>query len=147
MPEILEIPPWWGYSRDHGWVIIDRTIPRNKSDRSQDFLFFRCRDSATYIDKRSRWVAPHYIYASVYISSLEPSESEEAALEYRELKSRWAEFEAEIHSQYETIESARLRSEQERIQSELAKKAVKAAKPRVRKADAVAKVEAQASEA
>ncbi|HYE35292.1 hypothetical protein [Methylocaldum sp.] len=146
MPEIPEIPPWWGYSRDHGWVIIDRTIPPNKSDRSQEFLFFRCRDSVTFLDKRSRWAAPRYIYASTYINSLTHPESEEAALEYGKLKSRWTEFEAEIRSQYESIENERQQSEQERVRLEVAKKGIKATKARVRKAAAGGNGESQAKD-
>lgn len=147
MPKILELSPWWGYSKDHGWVIIDRTLPPNKSGRSQDFLFFRCRDSVTFLDKRSRWFAPRYIYASTYINSLTHPESEEAALEYGKLKSRWSEFEAEIRRQYEALENDRQQAEQERVRLEVVKKGLEGTKARVRKADARSTVESRAKDA
>lgn len=147
MTKVLEIPPWWGYSSEHGWVVIDRMIPPNKSDRSQDFLFFRCRDSVAFFDRRSKWVAPRYIYASTYISSLSPPESEQAALEYGQLKSRWAEFEAEIHRQFEAIKEVRQQAEQERVRLEAAKKVKKPSRARARKADAENSGESQAKDA
>jgi hypothetical protein len=146
MSKTFDLPPWWGYSSDHGWVVIDRTIPLNSLARGQDFLFFRCRDSALFFDRRSRWVAPRYIYASTYIGSLEQPKAEEMALEYSVLRSRWAEFEAEIRRQYAAIESERQQAESERIRAEQEKKAPKAAKPRARRAAGVAGTDAQVSD-
>jgi hypothetical protein len=146
MSETLELPPWWGYSRDHGWVVIDRTIPPNKSGLSQDILYCRCSDSMTVIDKRSRWRAPLYVYASTYIGSLASPESEKAAQEYATFKSRWAEFQAEIRRQYDFSEAKRHQQEQERIQLEETKKGLKA-KRRTHKADTGSGSEAQAQDA
>jgi hypothetical protein len=146
MNKVLEIPPWWGYSSEHGWVVIDRMIPPNRSDRSQDFLFFRCRDSVTFFDRRSRWVAPRYIYASTYLSSLAPPESEQAALEYGTFKARWAEFEAEIRRQFEIIESDRQQAELERVRSEAVKMKKKPPKAKARKAEAESAGESQVEE-
>jgi len=123
--KLLGDPPWWGYSNVHGWVVLDRTIPANKSGLIADFLFCRCSDSVTFIDKRSRWVAPHYIYASIYIGSLAPSESEAAAAEYNQLKARWPEFQEEISQQYKLREDERLQLERERVLREGAKRVVK----------------------
>lgn len=125
MVKILDSPPWWGYSKEHGWVVLDRTIPANKSGLSADFLFFRCSDSVTFIDKRSRWAAPHYIYASIYIGSLPLSESEAAAAEYQRFKTRWTEFQAEIGNQCQERETAHRQTEHERILREGNKKVVK----------------------
>ena len=35
---------WWGYSREHGWVVLDRRIPCNMPGASMGLLFMRCRD-------------------------------------------------------------------------------------------------------
>ena len=125
MPKVLDSPPWWGYSKDHGWVVLDRTLPSNKSGLVADFFFCRCSDSSTYLDKRSKWQAPHYVYASIYISSLEPSESEAAALDYQLLKARWPEFQAEIIKQYRELEGVRLQKEHERVAVEGNRRIVK----------------------
>lgn len=148
MSETLEMPPWWGYSRDHGWVVIDRTIPPNKSGLSQDILYFRCRDSMTVVDKRSRWRAPLYIYASTYIGSLASPESEKAAQEYETLKSRWSELQAEIRRQYDFSEAQRHQLVQARVQLEEAKKGTKAkAKGRTHKAGIGCENQSQAKDA
>jgi hypothetical protein len=118
MAEIPELPPWWGYSKDHGWVVIDRTIPINSSGLGQDFLFFRCRDSMTFLDRRSRWAAPRYVYASTYIAGLGVPESAQAATELSQLKSQWPRFREDIRHQYETQEADRQQLEMERAESE-----------------------------
>jgi len=125
MAKTFDSPPWWGYSKEHGWVVLDRTIPANKSGLIADFLFCRCSDSLTFIDKRSRWVAPHYVYASIYLGSLAPPESEAAAEEFKRLKERWPAFQAEIDRQYKEREAERLHREHERVLSEGAKRVVK----------------------
>jgi hypothetical protein len=111
MAKVLDAPPWWGYSKQHGWVVLDRTLPSNKSGLVADFFFLRCSDCTTFVDKRSKWLAPHYIYASVYISSLEPAESEVAAADYQMLKARWPEFQAEIIKQYGEMEGEQMQKE------------------------------------
>ena len=125
MAKLLDAPPWWGYSKVHGWVVLDRTLPSNKSGLVADFFFCRCNDGSTYVDRRSKWVAPHYVYASIYISSLEPSESEAAALDYQLLKARWPEFQAEIIKQYRELEDVRLQKEHDRVAVEGNRRIVK----------------------
>jgi hypothetical protein len=125
MAKLLDDPPWWGYSKLHGWVVLDRTIPANKSGLIMDFLFCRCHDSVTFIDKRSNWAAPRYIYASTYISSLPPVESEAATVEFNRIKALWPEFQAEINKQYQAREDERLQNERERVLKEGAKRVVK----------------------
>ena len=125
MAKILDAPPWWGYSKQHGWVVLDRTLPSNKSGLIADFFFCRCSDSSTFVDKRSKWLAPHYIYASVYISSLDAHESEVAAADYQLLKARWPEFQAEIIKQYREMEGEQMQREHERVLLEGNKRIVK----------------------
>ncbi len=125
MAKVLDAPPWWGYSKEHGWVVLDRTLPSNKSGLVADFFFCQCSDSTTFIDKRSKWVAPHYIYASIYISSLPPSESEVASADYQGFKARWPEFQAAIIKDYGQRESERLQQEHDRVALEGNRKVVK----------------------
>ncbi|PZN83420.1 MAG: hypothetical protein DM484_04425 [Candidatus Methylumidiphilus alinenensis] len=126
MAKVLDAPPWWGYSKEHGWVVLDRTLHSNKSGLIADFFFCRCNDSSTYIDKRSKWVAPHYVYASIYISSLPPSESEAAAADFQLLKARWPEFHDVIAKEYKEWEDELLQREHDRVAVEGNRKIVKA---------------------
>jgi hypothetical protein len=125
MAKVQDAPPWWGYSKQHGWVVLDRTLPSNKSGLIADFFFCRCSDSSTFVDKRSKWLAPHYIYASVYISSLQPPESEAAAADYQMLKARWPEFQADILKQYREREGEQMQKELDRVLIEGNKRIVK----------------------
>jgi hypothetical protein len=137
MSKVIELPPWWGYSSEHGWVVIDRTIAPNRSDRSQHLLFFRCRDSVAYFESRSKWAAPRYIYASTYIGSLPEAESGAAAAEFSQLQARWPEFMAEIGRQYEAEQENRRLAELARVQLEAAQKK-KPAKPKAKSRKAAA---------
>ena len=109
---------WWGYSKEHGWVVLDRRIPCNTPGLKVDLLFLRCRDATTFSVKRETWNAPLYTYAPNYIRDLGPPESVEAAAEFEDLKARWPEFEREIQRvQRETeerAEAARVEGEKER---------------------------------
>lgn len=132
------MPPWWGYSRDHGWVVIDRTITLNKSGLSRDILYFRCRDSTIFLDSRSRWRDPLFIYASTYLKALPDPESQVAAAEFAALKSRWEEFQAEIRVQFAAYEAQRQEQESARIRLEEERKGTKSKrKPKPKKVDAL----------
>jgi hypothetical protein len=106
---------WWGYSKEHGWVVLDRRIPCNTPGLKVDLLFLRCRDVTTFSVQRETWNAPLYTWAPNHISSLAPPASVEAAAEFEDLKARWPEFESEIQRvQRETEE----RAEAVRVQEE-----------------------------
>ena len=87
---------WWGYSKEHGWVILDRRIPSNAPGLRVDLLFLRCRDATMVGAKRETWNPPFYRFAPNYIRELAPAASDEATAELEALKSRWPEFELEI---------------------------------------------------
>lgn len=87
---------WWGYSKEHGWVVLDRRIPCNTPGLKVDLLFLRCRDATTFSVSRETWNAPLYTYAPNYIRDLVPPGSVEATAELEALKVRWPEFEREI---------------------------------------------------
>ena len=91
-------PPvqWWGYSKEHGWVVLDRTIPCNVPGLKVDLLFLRCRDAATFSEKREHWIPPRYRFAPNHIRELAPSDADAAVVELAKLKVRWPEFAREI---------------------------------------------------
>jgi len=87
---------WWGYNKEHGWVVLDRRIPSNVPGLRTDLLFLRCRDARTFRAKRENWIPPAYRFAPNYVRGLAPDASAEAAAELEALKARWPEFEREI---------------------------------------------------
>lgn len=87
---------WWGYSKEHGWVILDRRIPCNAPGLKSDLLFLRCRDATMFSAIWESWKPPLYRFAPNYIRELASPASDEAAAELEALKSRWPEFEIEI---------------------------------------------------
>ena len=109
---------WWGYSKEHGWVILDRRIPCNAPGLKADLLFIRCRDATIFCAKRESWNPPLYRFAPNYIRDLAPPASNEAAAELEALKSRWPEFEFEIQrvrrEEEERAESTRVEEKKAR---------------------------------
>ena len=117
---------WWGHSKEHGWVVLDRTIPANTPGLKENLIFFRCRDSLTYIEKRKAWLPPSYSFAPNYIRDLGPELSADAARELEALQARWPEFEKLIHKEHqdelEKIEAVRLLAEKEQREAVKEKK-------------------------
>ena len=87
---------WWGYSKEHGWVVLDRSIPCNAPALAVDLLFLRCRDATTFSEKRERWIPPHSRFAPNYVRDLAPPDAQAATVEFANLKLRWPEFESAI---------------------------------------------------
>jgi hypothetical protein len=85
---------WWGYSKEHGWVVLDRSVPSNVPGRKSDLLFLRCRDATVFVEKRERWTPPAYHYAPNHIRKA--LDADAAAAEFQSFKARWPEFEHEI---------------------------------------------------
>ena len=114
-------PQWWGYSKEHGWVVLDRSVPCNAPALGVDLLFLRCRDVAIFSEKRERWIPPHYRFAPNHILDLPPADADAAAAELASLKARWPEFESAIqlvhHVKEERLEAARLEEEKARKRS------------------------------
>ena len=123
---------WWGYSKEHGWVVLDRTIPRNVPGIKDDLLFLSCRNATTYIEKREKWDRPHYTFAPVYLKGLASEAALEAAAELETYKALWPDFQREIQrAQQEAVD----RIEALRLEEE--KKAKQAARDRKKLAKAV----------
>ena len=91
---------WWGYSNEHGWVVLDRSIPSNRPGIDDDLLFLRCRDSTIFFTTRGAWNAPMYVFAPNYIRGLSPLDADVATRELEALQCRWPELQAEIQGQY-----------------------------------------------
>ena len=97
---------WWGYNKEHGWVVLDRNIPGNRSGIKGDLMFFRCKDTKTFFTKRETWRPPLYRFAPNYLSELAPEASAEATAELDALKLLWPEYEAQIKGEIRTAEEA-----------------------------------------
>lgn len=117
---------WWGYSKEHGWVVLDRTIPSNAPGIKSDLLFLRCRDAVVFGAKRESWNRPLYQFAPNYLRDLAPPASDEAAAELEGFKLRWPEFERELQRDCreagERVEAVRLGEETAQKQAVPAKK-------------------------
>ena len=87
---------WWGHSKEHGWVVLDRSIEGNEPGPSVLLRFLRCKDGKLVSVPRKEWKLPAYEFAPNYLSRLSKAESEGAASALKELQGRWAEFEPEI---------------------------------------------------
>lgn len=118
---------WWGYSNEHGWVILDRGVPTNAPGLKAELLFLRCRDATVVSATRESWKPPLYRYAPNYIRDLPPAAAEEAAAELEALKARWPEFKLEIQR---VCREAKERAESVRVEEEKVRKEAAAEKKR-----------------
>ena len=125
---------WWGYHKEHGWVILDRSIPCNAPGIKLDLLFLRCRDATIFAVKRETWNPPLYRFAPNYLRGLAPDAAVEAAAELEGLQVRWPEFRGEIERYCREIEQ---QAEAARVEEEKARKQAASDK---RKQAAAAKV-------
>jgi hypothetical protein len=110
---------WWGHSKEHGWVVLDRSAEANATGPNQTLLFFRFRDSTTFPDTRKNWNPPAYSFAPNYIRDLPPAESAKAAAEWEECKALWPELQRRIKQQRLDAEA---KAEAERVALELQQK-------------------------
>jgi len=111
---------WWGHSKEHGWVVLDRTLPTNAPGLKENLLFFRCRDSTTYVEKRKNWNPPLYSFAPNYIRDLPPPMSAEAAAALEGFQSLWPEYQRQIQQEHRETEE---RANAVRVESEKLEKA------------------------
>lgn len=117
---------WWGYSSEHGWVVLDRGMASNRPGITDDLLFYRFKDSTTFIEKRVRWNPPHYRFAPNYLRDLNGEAAAEATAELEANKARWPEAQRELQRELreaaERAEAARLAEEKQRKAAERAAK-------------------------
>lgn len=113
---------WWGFNVEHGWVVLDRSIPCNRPGIKDDLLFFRCRDAATIVEKREKWNPPLYRFAPNYLRQLTGDEAVEAAAELEAHKAKWPaaqqEMQRERREAAERAEAERLAQEKQRKKAE-----------------------------
>lgn len=106
---------WWGHSKEHGWVVLDRNLPTNAPGLREHLLFFRCRDSTMYVEKRKNWNPPSYSFAPNYIRDLGPEASVEAAATLEGFKALWPKYEEQIKQEHrkteEQAEAAKVEAE------------------------------------
>ena len=55
---------WMGLHKDHQWVILDRNFPANNDGwgSNRKLYFIKCSVWSIFIDLRSNWISPNYIY-------------------------------------------------------------------------------------
>ena len=113
---------WWGFSREHGWVVLDRELPPNRPGITSDLLFFRCRDSIIFSEKRAKWNPPDYRFAPNYLRDLAGESALEAATKLEEYKAQWPAAQQEVQREYregvERAEAARMAEEAQRKREE-----------------------------
>ncbi len=92
---------WWGYNKEHGWVVLDRSLTINKPGLKEQLFFLRCKDMTTFTVKRDTWKPPLYMYAPNYLRSLGAELAADMRVTVDGLKARWPEMQLEIQRQYE----------------------------------------------
>jgi hypothetical protein len=110
---------WWGYSKEHGWVVMDRSVETKSTGPNEQLEFFRFRDEAKFLEMRKNWNPPAYIFAPNYIRALPPEQATEAEAALADAKARWPELQRALHQ--ETLDAA-AKAEAERVAAELAQK-------------------------
>jgi hypothetical protein len=79
---------WWGYSKQHGWVVLNRSLSPNQSGAGE-LIFFSWRDLTNVKIERKTWNEQFIIHAPQYIAQFSSSEKAE---ELESLKARWPEI-------------------------------------------------------
>ncbi len=114
---------WWGHSKVHGWVVLDRSSPINAPGLKENLVFMRCKDSTTFVEKRKNWNPPSYSFAPNYIRDLAPEASAEASSALEGFQAHWPEYQRQIQQEQQEIEdqAEALRVEAETQQKEAVK--------------------------
>jgi hypothetical protein len=110
---------WWGYSKEHGWVVMDRSIETKSTGPNESLVFFRFSDATTFTDLRKNWNPPAYRFAPNYIRDLPPAQAAEAEAALADAKARWPDLQRALHQQ--ALDAA-AKAEAERVALELAQK-------------------------
>ena len=120
---------WWGHSKVHGWVVLDRSTPVNAPGLKENLVFMRCKDSTTFVEKRKNWNPPAYSFAPNYIQGLPPEESAEATAVLEGFQAHWPEYQQQIQKEQQEIEdqAKAARAEADNLEKEAAKEKKKQA--------------------
>lgn len=108
---------WWGWTKEHGWVVLDRQDARNDSS---DFRYpVRCDDWTELTVSRGEYGSSKYAWFKQVIQALPNEQAQLSAL--RQLQKLRAEFEVvreRLKSARLEQESLRQREEQRRLEAE-----------------------------
>lgn len=85
---------WWGYSKSHGWVVLDRSVPCNAPGARSTLEFVRASDGNVYDEAREKWKQPLYSYAPNHLKQLTGEAAIAAAAELEAFKVQWPEMQA-----------------------------------------------------
>ncbi len=110
---------WWGYSKEHGWVVLDRTVETKSTGPNEQLEFFRFRDESTFLEMRKNWNPPAYSFAPNYLRELPPEQAAEAEAALADVKARWPDLQRALRQQ---ALDAVAKAEAERAALELAQK-------------------------
>jgi hypothetical protein len=98
---------WWGYSKEHGWVMLDRSIACNKPGQTRPLLFVRCSDGVVFSEPRERWTEPHYDFAPQYLRALPSIQRQAAEESLANAQRRSDEYCANVAAEGNAIEARR----------------------------------------
>ena len=98
---------WWGFSKEHGWVVLDRELPCNTPGMPGDLMFFRCRDEKVFLLKRELWRLPAFQFAPNHLRTLSEADAAAAGAEYEDLQRRWPELQRSLVRQHQELEDAK----------------------------------------
>lgn len=110
---------WWGYSKEHGWVVLDRTVETKSTGPNEQLEFFRFRDESTFLEMRKNWNPPAYSFAPNYLRDLPPEQAAESEAALADAKARWPDLQRALRQQ---ALDAVAKAEAERAALELAQK-------------------------
>jgi len=99
---------WWGFSPEHGWVVLDRKIATNRPGKGGKLIFLRCRDWTHYKEDRKKWDPPYYYFENQYLKSLTEKDAFDARTILNGLKDEckhkkeefYSSVVRELHSQF-----------------------------------------------
>lgn len=81
---------WWGYSKRHGWVLLDRSKKENRPGFLTPLIFLRCVDGKEYLEDRKNWDPPNYIWVENYLKSLPPNDFKVKLEEFAGFKKQYS---------------------------------------------------------
>ena len=84
---------WWGYSKHHGWVLLDRSKIENRPGLMTPLIFLRCVDGKEYFEDRKNWDPPNYIWVKNYLELLPPNEFKAKLKEFTDFKKQYNRYE------------------------------------------------------
>ena len=88
---------WWGYSCQHGWVVLDRNIAVNRPGVSGNLVFLKCTDWTRFEELRTQWDVS-YVFENQYLARLPASALPAAQSELKNLKELFMHKKVEMYS-------------------------------------------------